>query len=240
MTREATAAAVAAEGVPQEVQPVAVVVVGPLAAPPAVHLAEPEDTSVAVVVAVPAAETQAGPAVAVVLVAAGRAAEDHSTVDTAQVEHTAHPASPASLEVAAGLLASMATPVSLLVLAVPATAVLAVVEVAARLERGSTALEASQEPWPAEEASSQEAVRQAEVQVTEFCWNVVDGWVLFHNTSEAANDRFRKLFRTTFGLVLAPFSPLDFLSDLPELAEALEVQGISDYRSAGAYSSEMP
>ena len=77
------------------------------------------------------------------------------------------------------------------------------------------------------------------VAVSEFCWNLVEGWLIFHSTSESANDRFRKQFRTTFGLVLEPFSPLDFLADLPEVASALEVQGISDYRSANMAFSEM-
>jgi len=61
---------------------------------------------------------------------------------------------------------------------------------------------------------------------------VVDGWVSLHSTSEGANDRFRKLFRTTFGLGLIPFSPLDFLAAEPALASELELQGISDYRVA--------
>ncbi len=68
------------------------------------------------------------------------------------------------------------------------------------------------------------------VQVVEWVWNLVDGWVAFHNTSDSANDRFVKLFRETFGLELAPFSPLDFLADDPDLAAALEAKGISDYR----------
>jgi DNA recombination-dependent growth factor C len=68
------------------------------------------------------------------------------------------------------------------------------------------------------------------VQTFEFCWNIVDGYVLFLSTSESANDRFRTLFRNTFNIVLAPFSPLDFLADQPEIAAALESQGISDYR----------
>lgn len=67
------------------------------------------------------------------------------------------------------------------------------------------------------------------VAVHEFCWNVADGWVLFLGTSQAANDRFRKLFRATFGVVLMPWSPLDFLQDVPELAQTLEVQGLSDF-----------
>lgn len=70
------------------------------------------------------------------------------------------------------------------------------------------------------------------VATTEFCWNVIDGYVTYHATAEASNDRFRKLFRATFGLVLAPFSPLDFLTDQPEIAHLLESAGISEYRPA--------
>lgn len=68
------------------------------------------------------------------------------------------------------------------------------------------------------------------VAVTEFCWNVVDGWVLLHNTSDKTNDRFRTLFRNTFGLVLEPFSPLEFLMAQPELSAELEAAASSDYR----------
>lgn len=68
------------------------------------------------------------------------------------------------------------------------------------------------------------------VAVHEFCWNVVDGWVVFHNTSDGPNDHFRKLFRTTFGIILTPFSPLDFVSDDLDVVESLELAGISDYR----------
>lgn len=68
------------------------------------------------------------------------------------------------------------------------------------------------------------------VSVVEFCWNLVEGWVVVLNTSEGPNDRFRRRFRDTFGLGLAPFSPLDFLDDEPELATALEIGGLSDLR----------
>jgi DNA recombination-dependent growth factor C len=68
------------------------------------------------------------------------------------------------------------------------------------------------------------------VQVTEFCWNLGDGYVVFHSTSEAANDRFRRLFHTTFGFSLHPFSPLEFLESDPDLAVALESKSISDLR----------
>jgi DNA recombination-dependent growth factor C len=68
------------------------------------------------------------------------------------------------------------------------------------------------------------------VSVYEFCWNVADGWVLFGNTSDGANDRFRKRFRKTFGVELVPATPLDFLATRPELAAQLEVAGVSDIR----------
>lgn len=64
----------------------------------------------------------------------------------------------------------------------------------------------------------------------EFCWNIVDRWCIFHSTSEKACDRFRTHFRNTFGLVLTPFSPLDFLVERPDVAGKLEIAGISDYR----------
>ena len=68
------------------------------------------------------------------------------------------------------------------------------------------------------------------VAVHEFCWNIVEGWVVFHNTSDTPNDHFRKLFRTTFGVSLTPLSPLDLVSDNEDLVEGLEMAGISDYR----------
>ena len=71
----------------------------------------------------------------------------------------------------------------------------------------------------------------------EWCWNIVDGWVIFHNTSERANDMFRTLFRQTFGLALLPFSPLDFLADAPELAGSLELEGTTDLRLPGIQPS---
>jgi DNA recombination-dependent growth factor C len=68
------------------------------------------------------------------------------------------------------------------------------------------------------------------VAVHEFCWNIVDGWVLFHNTSDGPNDHFLKLFRTTFGVTLTPLSPLDLISDDEDMVQGLELAGISDYR----------
>jgi DNA recombination-dependent growth factor C len=68
------------------------------------------------------------------------------------------------------------------------------------------------------------------VATTEFCWNIVDRWVVVHSTSDKVNDDFRKLFRGTFGLVTTPVSPLDLVADNPQMAGILEVAGISDYR----------
>lgn len=68
------------------------------------------------------------------------------------------------------------------------------------------------------------------VSVFEFCWNLVENWVIFFNTSDGPNDRFRKRFRDTFGLPLVPFSPLDLLEDRPELSQGLEITGLSDLR----------
>ncbi len=68
------------------------------------------------------------------------------------------------------------------------------------------------------------------VTVHEICWNLNEGWVLFHNQSELANDRFRKLFHRTFGLVPLPWDPLDFLADQPALADAIASSGASDLR----------
>jgi len=68
------------------------------------------------------------------------------------------------------------------------------------------------------------------VQLFEFCWNILDGWVMFLSTSESGNDKFRKAFRTTFGLNLLPWSPLDFLENSPDMAAALQSQGLSNFR----------
>lgn len=68
------------------------------------------------------------------------------------------------------------------------------------------------------------------VQLYEVAWNVNEGWVLFHNSSELANDKFRKLFHRTFGLALFPHDPVDFVADLPDQAAALVGSGASDLR----------
>ena len=75
------------------------------------------------------------------------------------------------------------------------------------------------------------------VAVYDFCWNLVDNWVIFAHTSDAANDRFRLRFHDTFGIHLAPFSPLDFLAGHTALAHALEIQGLSDLRTRSEIGS---
>jgi len=66
------------------------------------------------------------------------------------------------------------------------------------------------------------------VQLTEVCWNVDEGWLLFHSQSVRVNDIFRKRFHATFGLELHAEHPLEWLSE--DLAVALEGVGASDFR----------
>ena len=51
------------------------------------------------------------------------------------------------------------------------------------------------------------------VRTVEWCWNLVDGYCLFHNTSDGINELFQTSFYETFGLVLSPSSPVDLLRD---------------------------
>ena len=73
------------------------------------------------------------------------------------------------------------------------------------------------------------------VSVYELVWNLDEGWLAFHNTSDRVNDRMRTLFFRTFGHRLLPDSPLDILgSTAPEHVEALVSTGGLDYRVEGA------
>ncbi len=72
------------------------------------------------------------------------------------------------------------------------------------------------------------------VSVHEVIWNVTDGWLLFHNLSDRANERFIKLFFETFGLQPQPEAPLDLLGSDATLAEALLTTGGMDYRPEGS------
>jgi DNA recombination-dependent growth factor C len=72
------------------------------------------------------------------------------------------------------------------------------------------------------------------VKVVDACWHLAEGWVLLHNTTDKINDQFRTLFRTTFGLVLEPFSPVDFLEDSPDLAADLASVGTTDFRAVSS------
>ena len=66
------------------------------------------------------------------------------------------------------------------------------------------------------------------VQTIEVCWNLAEGWLLFHSHSAGANDRLRKLFLNTFGLKLVPQNPLDILGD-EALESAMEHTGGSNW-----------
>jgi DNA recombination-dependent growth factor C len=70
------------------------------------------------------------------------------------------------------------------------------------------------------------------VQVVHAAWHLAEGWVLVHNTTDRLNDRFRTLFRTTFGMVPEPFSPVDFLQADPALAADLASVGTTDFAEA--------
>ena len=67
------------------------------------------------------------------------------------------------------------------------------------------------------------------VRVVHAAWHLAEGWLLVHNTTDKLNDRFRTLFRTTFGQVPEPFSPVDFLDDAPGLAADLSSAGTTDF-----------
>ncbi|MSP55832.1 MAG: hypothetical protein EXR69_09560 [Myxococcales bacterium] len=69
------------------------------------------------------------------------------------------------------------------------------------------------------------------VTIVDVVWNTTEGWVLFNSHSAAQSDRFRKLFHRTFGYILQPFTPLDFVADLPEVAARLLSSGSTDLRS---------
>ena len=65
------------------------------------------------------------------------------------------------------------------------------------------------------------------VKMIPFCWNLPEGWLLFENTSDRINERFRALFRNSFGVTLEPFTPLDFLTESPELVDPLAAVGMT-------------
>jgi DNA recombination-dependent growth factor C len=79
-----------------------------------------------------------------------------------------------------------------------------------------------------------EMLRQTlpKVAVHEIGWNLAEGWLMFHNQSDLVNDKLRKLFHRTFGLVLRPMGPLDWVADRPEEAERLLAAGTSELEGA--------
>lgn len=67
-------------------------------------------------------------------------------------------------------------------------------------------------------------------QITEIVWDIVEGRLYVSSLADAANDQVRTLFRNTFGMVLVPNSPLDWLGGDEALIAHLECTGLSDYR----------
>ena len=65
------------------------------------------------------------------------------------------------------------------------------------------------------------------VNVTEFGWNIAQGWALIGSTSEKTVDRIRKRFARTFGLELVPWSPLDAVSSPAEMESLLQSSPMS-------------
>jgi hypothetical protein len=54
------------------------------------------------------------------------------------------------------------------------------------------------------------------IKTVEWCWNIVDGYVLFYSTSNSVNDAFLVYFYETFGIALHPSNPLYLLEDEEE------------------------
>ena len=67
------------------------------------------------------------------------------------------------------------------------------------------------------------------VRTVEWCWNVVDGYCLFHNTSDGINEQFQTSFYETFGLVLSPSSPVDLLKS-EDQRKSIETIDYSSFR----------
>ena len=66
-----------------------------------------------------------------------------------------------------------------------------------------------------------------QVKLIPFCWHLAEGWLLFESTSNRMNDLFRTLFRRSFGVTPEPFTPLEFLSETPELVDPLAAAGMT-------------
>ncbi|MBM75459.1 MAG: hypothetical protein CMK59_08650 [Proteobacteria bacterium] len=67
------------------------------------------------------------------------------------------------------------------------------------------------------------------VRTVEWCWNVVDGYCLFHNISDGVNELFQTAFYETFGLVLSASSPVDLLNN-EDQRKSMEVINHSSFR----------
>lgn len=57
------------------------------------------------------------------------------------------------------------------------------------------------------------------IKAVEWCWNIVDGYVLFFSTSNSVNDAFLVYFYETFGIALQPSNPLFLMEDEDEQNE---------------------
>ena len=68
-----------------------------------------------------------------------------------------------------------------------------------------------------------------QVKMVPICWHLGEGWVAVHSTATRVNDTFRTLFRTTFGVVPEPFSPIDFLEADPVTATEMASSGMTDF-----------
>ena len=71
------------------------------------------------------------------------------------------------------------------------------------------------------------------VKTVDFCWHLEEKWLLFHNLSDGMNDRFVKIFHESFGLQLAPVSPLDWVQEDSRVSSYLQACGASDLSFVG-------
>ena len=51
------------------------------------------------------------------------------------------------------------------------------------------------------------------IKTVEWCWNIIDGYVLFYSNSNSINESFLVYFYETFGIALQPSNPLFLLNN---------------------------
>lgn len=85
------------------------------------------------------------------------------------------------------------------------------------------------------ELLQQELLRQClpTVATLDMVWDIHEGWALVEGSGGAAHDNVRKLFFRTFGLVLTPADPADYLPDVDVLTSLLAC-GPTDLRGTSA------